>query len=369
MKPPITISQLPEPPIGKSGWPWTVASKDFTHSDTPRISVVIPTFNQGNFIEETIRSILLQGYQNTELIVIDGGSRDNTVDILKRYSAWIDFWESKPDRGQSDAINKGMAKATGCLVNWLNSDDYLEPNFFSLLANLSSDHPTPKMFYFGTRIFNDRNREVSHVQMPRVDLSLPEMLSNDWGYQPSIYFRSDAFRELLPVCEHLHYSMDVELRMRCLAKDGIHSVFVTEEVASNYRLHDFSKTVSQRKGFFLDNMDLAFHLATQSKQTDATQLIEELRSDSIHSTAPQQFKMLTAEVAYESSLRLVARCLLDHFHDKQDFLRIKIAVQRRQDNKFARDLVREFPVLLKIAAKPYFLYKLGQKIRKPKFRV
>src|SRR5262245_3501398 len=105
-----TLADLPPPPPGKTGWPWTEESRRSANQTAggrpwPRISVVTPSFNQGDFIQETIRSILLQGYPNLEYLIFDGGSTDNTVEIIKKYSPWLTYWVSEPDGGQSEAIN------------------------------------------------------------------------------------------------------------------------------------------------------------------------------------------------------------------------------------------------------------------------
>src|ERR1700738_1526878 len=110
-----------------TGWPWTTETPRLPAvrpdgSRWPRITIVTPSFNQGQFIEETIRSVLLQGYPNLEYIIIDGGSTDNTVEIIKKYEPWIACWVSEKDRGQSDALNKGFARATGQILAWLCSD-------------------------------------------------------------------------------------------------------------------------------------------------------------------------------------------------------------------------------------------------------
>ena len=124
----LTLQDLPAPPEGKTGWPWTeqtevLPDKMPDGSDWPRISIVTPNYNYGHFIEETIRSILLQGYPNLEYIIIDGASTDNSIEIIKKYEKWVSYWVSEKDTGQSNAINKGLERCTGEFFNWINSDD------------------------------------------------------------------------------------------------------------------------------------------------------------------------------------------------------------------------------------------------------
>ena len=127
-----SIDDLPRPGPGRSGWPWTEAPPPLPPTTVngqawPRITIVTPSFNQAQYLEETIRSVLLQGYPNLEYLVFDGGSTDGSVDILRRYDRFLDAWVSERDKGQSDAINKGLARCTGTIVNWLCSDDVLLP--------------------------------------------------------------------------------------------------------------------------------------------------------------------------------------------------------------------------------------------------
>src|ERR1041385_5182473 len=126
-----TLQELPPPPQGKKGWPWTVESPQYdAGTDTtkwPLISVVTPSYNQESFIEETIRSVLLQGYPALEYIVIDGGSTDNSASIIRKYEKWIHHWVSERDRGQADAIQKGLALVNGPVSAYLNSDDIYMP--------------------------------------------------------------------------------------------------------------------------------------------------------------------------------------------------------------------------------------------------
>ncbi|MEK7375623.1 MAG: glycosyltransferase, partial [Candidatus Margulisiibacteriota bacterium] len=120
---------LPEAPKGKKGWPWTdVAQTELTDkSALPKMTIVTPSLNQGLYLENTIRSVLLQGYPDLEYIVLDGGSSDNSVDIIKKYGDHISYWHSKPDGGQAQAINRGFFLGKGRILAWLNSDDFYEP--------------------------------------------------------------------------------------------------------------------------------------------------------------------------------------------------------------------------------------------------
>src|SRR4051794_28341061 len=137
---------LPPPPEGKTGWPWTNESGTGVSTfekkeEWPRISIVTPSYNQGGYLEETIRSILLQGYPNLEYLVIDGGSSDESVDVIKKYERHLTYWESAKDRGQSDALNRGFKRATGEWVGWVNSDDLYLPNALATLMATAAPNP------------------------------------------------------------------------------------------------------------------------------------------------------------------------------------------------------------------------------------
>jgi len=129
------LAELPPPPQGKQGWPWVAeAGPDdragIGGADWPRLTVVIPCLNHVHYVEETLRSIILQGYPDLELIVIDGGSTDGTLDILRKYEPWIKYWVSEPDDGLYDAVNKGFAQATGEILTMSNTDDLFAPGAY-----------------------------------------------------------------------------------------------------------------------------------------------------------------------------------------------------------------------------------------------
>lgn len=133
------LKDLPCPSSNKTGWPWTEESPQLSEfmpdgSPWPKISIITPSYNQGMLIEETIRSVLLQGYPNIEYIVIDGGSNDNSVGIIRKYEKYLAHWVSETDKGQTDAINKGFAMASGKIFAWINSDDIYVKNAFRIIA-------------------------------------------------------------------------------------------------------------------------------------------------------------------------------------------------------------------------------------------
>src|SRR5262249_38814525 len=141
-----SFSELPATPPGKTGWPWTegqpVQDECMPEGQPwPRVSIVTPSYNQGSFLEETIRSVLLQGYPNLEYSVIDGGSTDESVEVLRRYEPWLTRWVSEADAGQSAAINLGFLPATGDVFGWLNSDDVYEPGALAHAATYLARTP------------------------------------------------------------------------------------------------------------------------------------------------------------------------------------------------------------------------------------
>lgn len=165
-----TLSQLPSPQTDRVGWPWTMESPRLppTMPDGrpwPRISIVTPSFNQGEFIEETIRSILLQGYPNLEYIIMDGGSTDGSVEIIRKYEPWLSFWESGSDRGQAHAINKGIERATGEWLNWINSDDILMQSALGMFAEIAAIASMAE-WISGARIFLSKDSQPVDVSMP-----------------------------------------------------------------------------------------------------------------------------------------------------------------------------------------------------------
>lgn len=251
-------NELPAPPPGRSGWPWDASGPAMpVASPCPRITLVTPSYNQGPYIEETIRSVLLQGYPNLEYIVIDGGSTDDTVAIIKKYAPWITYWVSERDRGQSDAINKGLARATGDWFNWINSDDYLLPG--ALGALMEAARTGTATIVAGTTV-NVRDGAVFGSYGVRLE-PLPRTLFFLGVNQPGSLLRLTAVRAAGGVREDLGLCMDLDLWQRILAGQGPGGFRAIADEVAAYRYHDDSKTCRETDAFALEEYALLFDLA------------------------------------------------------------------------------------------------------------
>ncbi len=245
------LSNLPLPLSGKTGWPWTediqqVPDTTPDGSPWPRISIVTPSYNQGQFLEETIRSVLLQGYPNLEYIIMDGGSTDDSVEIIKKYEPWLSYWVSQKDDGQADAINKGFQKATGEIMAYINSDDVYLPYSLSLVALLfqqfygvdwitghssflvDNNVISPRRNH--SDAYNDRLMQLG-FHVPWL-LGIPQQVSTFWKRE--LFLRAGGY-----INKDLHIAMDVDLWIRMSRFSA--PVFVAATMAL-MRLHDEQKS-------------------------------------------------------------------------------------------------------------------------------
>ncbi len=247
---PPTLAELPPPPSGKTGWPWTEQSDSLPEaqpngSPWPQISIVTPSYNQGQFIEETIRSVILQRYPNLEYIVMDGGSTDDTIEILEKYDPWITEWNCEPDKGQSHAINKGLSRCSGDVFNWINSDDYLARGALATIGKrFAREDDTDVVAGFNRRFDQATGETTEHV---RVSLcpTLEESIFGHGFIQAPTYFRLPVLRGVGRINEELDYNMDTELFVRYLLHRGQDRITFVEKTIAHYRLHDTSKTVAE----------------------------------------------------------------------------------------------------------------------------
>lgn len=193
--------------------------------ELPRISIITPSYNQGNFIEETIQSVLSQNYPNLEYIIIDGGSTDNTVEIIKKYESKITYWVSERDRGQTHAINKGLARATGDIIAYLNSDDYYLPDTLFKVANYFRQHPETDLLHGRCRYVNEQNEKIGEQFG---SITQFEEIVDLWGVwwrkqqfvQPEVFWSRRISDRIGAFNESLYYVMDYEYWCRILRAGG-----------------------------------------------------------------------------------------------------------------------------------------------------
>jgi len=212
--------------------------------ELPRITLVTPSFNQASFLEATIRSVLDQAYPDLEYIVIDGGSTDGSVEIIRKYEDRLAFWTSQRDKGQTDAIGRGFSRATGEIMNWLNSDDLLAPGALSHIAQLAEATPRAAILAAATESFVDGHFNGLRVKSIPTNLTVDGFLFRNGlpvqRHQPGIFFRRDPYERIGGFQNNYHICMDVDLHLRMVAAGG--EVAYSERTVAFFRRHEASKT-------------------------------------------------------------------------------------------------------------------------------
>lgn len=236
-----TLGDLPAPPPGRTGWPWAEETPPASEEQAlPRVSIVTPSFNQSAFIEETIRSVLLQNYGPMEYIVVDGGSNDGTVDILRRYEPWL-TWLSEPDGGQAEAINKGLRLAKGEVLAYLNSDDIYCPGCIQAVASFIHARPRVGLAYGDCHVIDEGGHVIGYL--PRREFSRTRMIERgEFLPQQAVFWRREAMERVGLFDERLHYAMDLDFFIR------VGGAFPVEHLPvplASFRMHASSKTASQ----------------------------------------------------------------------------------------------------------------------------
>jgi len=242
------VAELPAAPGGRTGWPWTegtaVPECDPPAGGWPKITVVTISFQQAEFLEETIRSVLLQSYPNLEYIIVDGGSTDGSVDIIREYASHLAWWTSEPDRGPSHALNKGFSRATGAIHAYLNSDDVYEPG--ALLA-CAREFASGHEWVFGkVRYFR---ADIGYWPVPQ----LAGRRFTDWFVtcpisQPGSFWSARLAGAAGPFREELGFFFDYERWLRFRFREHVVPASIETPIAV-YRLHEGSKTVSSTREF------------------------------------------------------------------------------------------------------------------------
>jgi glycosyltransferase involved in cell wall biosynthesis len=246
-----SLSSLPPPPAGQTGWPWNEECRPPADSEgLPRITVVTPSYRQGRFIERTLRSVLLQGYDNLEYFVIDGNSDDETAAILSRYAPYLDYWVSERDRGQSHALNKGLERSTGEIVCWINSDDCFLPGTL-LLVGRTLALGSGNFALVGDCLETHENGSppvhlVGHYENRR---RLLEFWKGYQMHQPAIFWRRDVLERVGFLDESLHFTMDFDYWVRV----SRHFDFVkVDQVLASTHYHPAAKTGDNYEAFYAE---------------------------------------------------------------------------------------------------------------------
>ncbi len=205
----------------------------------PTISIVTPSFNQGQFLEETIQSVLGQDYPNLEYMIMDGGSTDQSVDIIKKYEDQLTYWVSEKDRGQSHAINKGFARATGDWIGWLNSDDWYEPDALKTLIETAVEQDASFVVGASQRVVEGNPAQSTRFQPLPQAVEPQTVLLGHWFDQPACLFKRQLFEAFGPFDETLHYAFDWAFFRKALQTAR---AAISEQTVAVYRLHEAHKT-------------------------------------------------------------------------------------------------------------------------------
>jgi glycosyltransferase involved in cell wall biosynthesis len=207
--------------------------------DTPLVSIVTPSFNQAPFLEETICSVLDQDYSNLEYIIVDGGSTDGSLEIIQKYAERLAWWVSEPDRGQTDAINKGFAQSQGDILAWLNSDDTYLPGTVSEAAAYLQEHPEIGAVYGDVNLIDEQGQVIGRFPARQTDY---ERLMRGFVHIPqqAAFFRGELWRKVGPLDPSFYFAMDYDLWVR-ISKEA--PLNYHPRLWANFRLHGDAKSI------------------------------------------------------------------------------------------------------------------------------
>ncbi|WP_338767073.1 glycosyltransferase family 2 protein [Bernardetia sp. ABR2-2B] len=317
--------------------------------NTPKITIVTPSFNQGSFIEETIDSILSQNYSNLEYIIIDGKSTDNTVEIIKKYEKYISYWESEKDKGQSEAINKGMRKSTGDILTWICSDDLLTENSLEKAANYFLENPTVSLIHGKTKTFGEGYKDKITAGN-HSDLSI-DYFTHMAFPQPSSFFKREIFESQSYVVgnhknwvdESLHYCMDYDLLLRTVLN---YELLKVDELFSEYRLHPASKTVSDWSKFEVEKdkvfLRLLNTLKTKKEAKEGIEFLKELGIESKESESNKTYNFdnqIVSKIDIEKIVQMFLYRKIPVLFDAKEYETVVLyceALQKKYPNFYSK---------------------------------
>lgn len=203
------------------------------------VSIITPSYNQAPYLEETIQSVLAQDHPAIEYLIVDGGSTDGSVELIKKYEGRLAWWVSEKDKGQTDAINKGFARAKGEVLAWLNSDDTYEPGAVAAAVKYLQEHPEVGMVYGDCNFINESGRVIGKFNSAQTNYKL---LRQGYAHIPqqTMFFRTELWRQVGPLDPSFYFAMDYDLWTRLAARTEIKYV---PQTWANFRLHTSGKTL------------------------------------------------------------------------------------------------------------------------------
>jgi glycosyltransferase involved in cell wall biosynthesis len=213
-------------------------------SNSPLVSIVTPSFNQARYLEETVQSVLNQDYPNLEYLIVDGASTDGSIEIIRKYEDRLTWWVSEKDRGQAEAINKGLSRARGEIIAWLNSDDIYLPGAISSAVKVFEENPEVVLVY-GNMLAIDENGETTNILRYR-QLNLEDLLCFQIIGQPAVFFRHTALKEAGDLDPTYHFLLDHHLWLR-LALQG--RILHVDETWAAARYHAEAKNRAKAAEF------------------------------------------------------------------------------------------------------------------------
>lgn len=241
------------------------------------VSIVTPSFNQVRYLEATIESVLSQDYPRIEYIVIDGGSSDGSVEIIRKYESHLAYWVSEKDKGQADAINKGLARAKGDILAWLNSDDYYLPNAISNAVKVFEGIPGLVMAYGDMLAVDEQGQTINHLKYRQ--LSLEDLLCFQILGQPAVFFRREAFEKTGRLDPTFHFLLDHHLWLR-IAQEG--KILHVPQTWAAARYHAEAKNRAKAADFGREAFRILDWVKMQPELTSAFSRVERRARASAH---------------------------------------------------------------------------------------